>query len=781
MSAPHAPQPGTGQALRGVRVLDFGQYVAGPLAAMLLADHGATVTRVDPPGGPRWDHAANAMLQRGKRSIVLDLEQAVDVEIARRLMSTHDVLIEGFRPGVMERLGLGASECTALNPGLLYCSLPGFASDDPRAQLRGWEGVVSAPAGHYGPVELSRNGASPTTGGQPAAASDAPAYSPVPLASAMAAYAAVNAILAALIARRRSGSGQVIEVPLFAAAFEATNNVIQTVVQSCDPPRAGPMAGPLVALQCGDGRWIQILLIVGRHHRWFAESLFPAEWLAEGLGDPARVRNDPELMDLFVRRSAELFRTKPAAEWDRLVNGAGVPASVFLTSSEWLHDEHAEAIGAVIAVDDPYLGATRQAGAAVTMGATPSGAGPPRRALDADRAAVLDELADAPSPRRAQAQPPDAELSRALDGIRVIDTTVILAGPTSGRILAEFGAEVIKVNEPGYWLGPWVHPNSGKRTALIDLSTEAGQALMWPLVERSDVFIENLARGRADALGIGESDVRARRPDIIYASVSAYTHDGPRGGFRGYEHVAQARTGIGLRRGAGHAPVIDLPMCDYGAGHLAAMGILLGLYHRANTGESQRVQSSLVQAGTFHQVPFMVEHAGRVWDEPAGPGATGEDELYRLYEAVDGWFFLAAVSPGDRERLATAAGVMTVSADALSAVFRTASAAVWIERLVAAGLAAQPLRRGPDLLDDPVLEAQGLSVSGEYPGIGWARKVGPAPRLSGTPLVNLTPSPPPGADTRAIVAEAGFADRFDDLVASRVVAEALAPDIAVFL
>src|SRR5215213_7672422 len=136
-------------ALDGVRVIDFGQYVAGPLAAMLLADQGADVIRVDPPGGPRFDSPASAVWNRGKRSIVLDLAREEDRATARWLIETADVVVENFRPGVMERLGLGAEALCAAEPRLIYLSLPGFASDDPRAGMAEWEGVVEAAAGRY--------------------------------------------------------------------------------------------------------------------------------------------------------------------------------------------------------------------------------------------------------------------------------------------------------------------------------------------------------------------------------------------------------------------------------------------------------------------------------------------------------------------------------------------------------------------------------------------------------------------------------------------------------
>src|SRR5688500_14074518 len=114
--------------LEGVSVIDFGQYIAGPLAGMLLADQGADVIRVDPPGGPMWDTPANATWNRGKRSITLNLKQPDDVATAMRLIEAADVVLENFRPGVMARLGLGPQAASRVNPRLIYCSLPGFAS-----------------------------------------------------------------------------------------------------------------------------------------------------------------------------------------------------------------------------------------------------------------------------------------------------------------------------------------------------------------------------------------------------------------------------------------------------------------------------------------------------------------------------------------------------------------------------------------------------------------------------------------------------------------------------
>src|SRR5947207_14929390 len=140
-----------GGALQGIRVIDFGQYLAGPLLSVMLADKGADVVRVDPPGGPRWRHPANAMLQRGKRSIVLDLKQRGDAATARELIASADLVVENFRPGVMDRLGIGPAAMTERHKRLIYCSLPGFAGADTRTGMRSWEGVVCRAGGVYHP------------------------------------------------------------------------------------------------------------------------------------------------------------------------------------------------------------------------------------------------------------------------------------------------------------------------------------------------------------------------------------------------------------------------------------------------------------------------------------------------------------------------------------------------------------------------------------------------------------------------------------------------------
>src|ERR1700759_493830 len=139
----------SGGGLAGVRVVDFGHYIAGPLAALLLAEAGADVIHVDSPAVARAPGAADAYFNRSKRRITLDLKSPGDLAVARELTAAADVVIENFRPGVMERLGLGAAALRAANERLVYCSLPGFAPDDDRAGLPAWDGIVHAAVAGY--------------------------------------------------------------------------------------------------------------------------------------------------------------------------------------------------------------------------------------------------------------------------------------------------------------------------------------------------------------------------------------------------------------------------------------------------------------------------------------------------------------------------------------------------------------------------------------------------------------------------------------------------------
>lgn len=747
-------------ALTGIRVVDFGQYIAGPLTGMLLADQGADVLRVDPPGGPVWQTPANATWNRGKRSITLNLKQPEDINVARRLMASADVVIENFRPGVMTRLGLGAETALAANPRLIYCALPGFASDDPRAGVRAFEGVVGAATAtfraHDGKAER-------------------PIYTAIPIPSVYAAFQAAVSITMALNARQRSGLGQRIEVPLFDSMFPSigARGLCVHDPAKAVPSRAGIWGGNF---ECADGRWVHYGS-GNQNFREFVEAAGIADWDREGLTDIERLLHDPALYEKYQQRARELFKTRTAQEWEDLVARAGSECAVCRTSAEWFEHPQARESHMVIQVDDPTYGPMLQPGVNARLSRTP---GAVRRAAprpDQHRAEILQELETRPHPA-----PPAGMLSTlraALDGVRVLDLCIILAGPTCGRTLAEFGADVIKIDNPGR--GGYVQShndvNRGKRSILLDLKSAAGRDIFWRLVDTADVVAQNYRAGKVEKLGLGYEHIRERKPDIVYASLNAYGHLGPWAGRPGHEQFAQATTGMQHRFGGDGRPMLQPnPVNDYGTGFMGAYAVALALLHRQRTGEGQHVDSALAYTAMTLQSPYMQIYAGKQWDEPRGQDALGSGPLHRAYQARDGWFFLGARSE-DLPRLAALEGFSAVAGltgvaleRALQERFLAQSVEHWVTRCTAAGMGAHRcILDLPELMHDPWVVQHGLTATREHDDIGLVTTCGPAPRLSRTPVRMGYPAPRPGSDARSILADIGMADRLESLMAQGVV------------
>ena len=378
--------------LSGIKVVDFGHFVAGPLTAVMLADQGAEVVHVDRPGAELAE--ADAFLNRGKRRITLDLKDPADAAVATRLAAGADVVIENFRPGVMDRLGLGWPRLAATAPRLIYCSLPGFGRDDPRAPVPGWEGVVAAATANC----------SIRVGQEPEGwDTSRPTYSAVPLASNFAAFLAATATVAALTFRHRTGRGQLIEVPLFHAMFELIGKAgafVQSDGLAPPKPHRGNGSG---TYECADGRYVRMDPIGGsaRFLRWLLDAAGAESWAADGLTDGVRLAQHKELEEELKERLRGLFLTRTAQEWGELAGDAGVPLAFIRTCREWLRTPHARAAGHVVPVADPLFGETWMPGLPVNPAASAGWTPRPRRLPDADHDAVVAEASrPAAAPRR---------------------------------------------------------------------------------------------------------------------------------------------------------------------------------------------------------------------------------------------------------------------------------------------------------------------------------------------------------------------------------------------
>lgn len=730
-------------ALHGIRVIDFGQYIAGPVTAMLLGDFGADVIRVDPPGGPRFNTPANATWNRGKRSIVLDLKTAADLAVAKKLISTADVVIENFRPGVMARLGLGAKAMTAANPKLIYCSIPGFASNDPRAGMRAWEGVVAAATGCYSNHPTLKNWTRPV-------------YTAIPYSSMFGASLAAVSIAAALNARKRTGLGQTIEVPLFNATFSAFSGKLMKVHGEPEVDQAARWNH----VQCKDGRWFMYLPArLNKHLLEFPEM---AEWRGKDLSSTE-----------VTKRTTALFLTRTSSEWEEFCARLGLEGITHHTSAEWLRHPLAETTGIVSDFYDPEIGQFRGFNINPRLSATPGKVSRSRAELNEHRMEILKELDSFESP--ATSGESDEQLQSALQGVRVLDLGIILASPVCGRTLAEFGADVIKVDSPHRNPVNWHNDvNRAKRMILLDLKQPEGLEVFWKLVRDADVLVENFRLGIADKLGIGYKEVSERRPQIVYCSVNAFGRQGTYSKRPGREVLAQAISGVTLRLGSKDEPIFNgFNANDYCTGLMCAFGIMLALLVRDKTGSGQFVHSALIYGATLLQSNMMQDFEGKDWTVPNGQACLGTHALYRAYKASDDWIFLAAKDCGlsGCPELADLAKLLGRDLEAaLERRISTRNAEDWIAVLRRAGLAAERVvLKLTNLIEDPIARAQGLVVTREHDVLGLVTTAGPGIKLSGTPVRLGRPAPKPGADAKEILTEIAMEDELEQLLSHRVV------------
>ncbi len=766
MTSTTAVQETTTGALRGLKVLDFGHYIAGPLLGMLLSDQGAEVIKVERPGGdPARRELAFATWNRGKRSLVLDLQDLAAQEMARKLAAQADVVIENFRPGVADGLGIGYEKLSADNPSLVYCSLPGFGEHHPDRQKRGWEPVIGAATGLYPGVEGSAE----------------PLYSPLPVASTFAAIVGAVAVTMALCARDRTGKGQRIEVPLYDAMFTAMGRHLVKFHDLEDPdPRNQPRLPMQRQYQCADARWVQNHGNYQRFVHQFLEAAGNPEWGAEAVADFGKPL-DLETADMWVQRFTETFRQRTALEWQEAVSAAGGACTVCKTVEEWLEHPHPVEAGMVVEVEDANLGRMKQPGVQVRLRGTPGAVHGRAPLLGEHTSQILGEIEQAstnPSPAKPHVMS-GKNVLHPLEGIRVLDLCIVLAGPTCGRTLAEYGADVIKIDDPSRPYDPSgsLDVNRGKRSILLDLKQEDGRQVFFKLLESADVVVENYRKGSLAKLGLDYESLLQRKPDLVYASLNAYGYDGPWSERPGWEQLAQATSGMQVRRGGrDDAPLLmPYPVNDYGTGMMGAYAVALALHERNRTGKGQSVDSGLALTAGLLQSPYFLDFEGHQRREPEGRGLKGISAFSRLYPAADGWLYVHCGEEEAVRRLLSMPEFSHVrdlpelkdgrewelpqdgkAAEAISAVFGAKPVSHWLERLNEAGIyAAQNVGIG-DFRDSADIRKAGLIVSRNHPGQGNADHLGNTAHLSATPMRLGRPTPVLGSDADEILAEANL-------------------------
>jgi crotonobetainyl-CoA:carnitine CoA-transferase CaiB-like acyl-CoA transferase len=372
---------------------------------------------------------------------------------------------------------------------------------------------------------------------------------------------------------------------------------------------------------------------------------------------------------------------------------------------------------------------------------------------------------------------------RPLEGITILDLTRVLSGPYCTMLLADMGARVIKVEQPGKgddtraWGPPFLEGesayflsiNRNKESVTLDFKQPEGQAVLGRLVAKSDVLVENFRPGTLTKLGLDYTTLAAQHPRLVYCSISGFGHTGPRRNEPGYDAVMQGEGGLMSITGAPDGPPVRLgvAIADIVTGMFAAYGVSMALFARERTGRGQEVDIAMLDS----VVALLTYQAGNYFASGQVPARLGNRHPsivpYETFAASDGDFVLAvgtdeqwrrfrevAQLPDDprfatnRQRVTTYDALRPFVADAL----RRQPRQHWIDRLTGAGVPCGSVRNFKELFDDPQIHAREMIASVEHSTIGTLRALGLPVKLSDTPGAVRTPPPLLGQHTDAVLA-----------------------------
>jgi len=373
----------------------------------------------------------------------------------------------------------------------------------------------------------------------------------------------------------------------------------------------------------------------------------------------------------------------------------------------------------------------------------------------------------------------------ALDGYRVVDVSQVVAGPLATRILADQGADVVKVEPPGGDIlrhvggrdglpATFVSTNRSKRSVVLDLKRPEGLRALERLVATADVFVQNSRPGTAERMGIGEAAMRAVKPDLVYVSISGFGESGPFAHKRVYDPLVQGMSGLcDIQGGVGGRPrLVRVIVPDKVTALTAAQSITAALLARERTGQGQHVRLSMLDA-----VIAFVWPEGMAYHTLVGDGRRRRPPVARrdlVYESADGHVVVSTVAHREWQgfcraaerpdlladpRFQDAAGLVThadVRLELMAEVLRTRPTAHWLDVLDREDVPCAPVLTRDELHLDPQVRANGIVVEEEHPVVGRIRQARPAERLDATPSQIARPAPTLGQHSAEVLAEAGL-------------------------